>query len=212
MSMNMRSPHAQNFTQLSVPSFDTIVNLWYVISMSYDNLTPDELAAAKRQVAQYGVRAQEIVNELIACAVSNDHHRGGRLVREMYDEPDKLMLVVGMLTTAVVKGVTGPLATPEQLGIDTDTEIAVEAWEVGAADQLQAASANQDLEVFAKVALDLQIKAALSDFNRHLQETGYYPDAGHLMRALAILDRITVMGLAAESLRRLVMLEIEKGG
>lgn len=177
--------------------------------MSYDNLSPQEMAAAQRQIAEHGARAQEIVNELLACYMHNDHHHGGRLVREMYEEPDKLMLVIGLLTTAVVKGVTGPLATPEQLGID-DTE-EPEPWQTGVSDQLQAASQNQDLEVFARVALDAQIQAATSDFKRFFRETGQYPDTGHLLRALLILDRITVMALAAESLRRLVMKEVQDG-
>lgn len=178
--------------------------------MSYDNLNPQELAAAKRQIAEHGARAQEIVNELIACYTRNDHHAGGRLVREMYEEPDKLMLVIGLLTTAVVKGVTGPLATPEQLGIDIEGE--PEPWQIGVSDQLQAASESQNLPQFARIALDAQIKAAMSDFKGYFRENGHYPDTGHLVRALLILDRITVIALSAESLRRLVMSEIEKGG
>lgn len=177
--------------------------------MSFDKLTPQELEIAQRQISQYGERAKEIVNELIACAVNDDHYSGGLLVREMYQEPDKLMLVIGLLTTAVVKSVNGPLATPEQLGVDADAQ--PETWQVGVGDQLQAAAEERDVEQFARIAVDAQIKASVNDFKNYHEATGQYPDAGHIMRALLMLDRVTVMALAAESLRRLVMREVEDG-
>lgn len=177
--------------------------------MSFDNLSPEELQFAQRQISRYGERAGEIVNELLTCAMNNDHHGGGRLVREMYDEPDKLMLVIGLLTSAVVKGVSGPLATPEQLGIDTDEP--PEPWQVGAGDQMRAAAESQDLQEFARIALEAQIRASANDYTRHYQDTGHYPDSSCLLRAFLILDRITVMALATEALHRLVMLEVGDG-
>lgn len=178
--------------------------------MSLGKLTPAELAAAQQQIAQYGERATQIVHELIGCYHANDHHRGGALVREMHDEPDLLILVIGMLTTAVVKSANGPLATPEQLGVDTDMK--PEAWQVGAADQLQAASEQQDLIAFAQIALDAQIRASVSDFEQHLEQFGHYPDVGHLVRAFLLMDRTAVIAMAAEGLRRLTLKAMQDDG
>lgn len=178
--------------------------------MSFDNLNPDELIAAKRQVEQYGERSAEIVKELVAAYANNDHHHGGELVREMYNEPDKLLLVVGMLTTAVVRATTGPLATPEELGIDT-AQMEPQAWQVGVCDQMEAAAAENDFTAFAQIAMDAQLRAYQSDFLAHREQFGHWPDINHVMRGYMIMDRITVIALAAEALRRLVLQEVEEG-
>lgn len=177
--------------------------------MSMEGLSPDELAAAQRQVEQYGVRAAEIVKELVICYQTKDHHGGGRLVREMYDEPDLLMLVIGMLTTAVVKVATAPLATPEQIGVELTPP---EPWQVGTYDQMAAAAGEQDLIAFAGIAMDAQIRALKGDFMNHLAEHGHFPDVGSVMRSYLIADRMMVTVMAAEAIRRLVMQEVHSDG
>lgn len=181
-----------------------------VLTVSFDNLNPEELQVAREQIAQYGQRAAEITQGLINSCVANDHHGGGRLVREMYDEPDLLMLVVGMLVTAVVKDVDAPMATPEQLGIDTEADSAV--WQVAEIDQLQAAADENDVERFAKIALDAQVKSLTQDFRDYFAEHGHYPDMGNVMRGLLILDRGTLTVVLAEAITRLTMLEVGKEG
>lgn len=177
--------------------------------MSFDNLNPEELEIARQQVVQYGQRANEIARELVVSCIGNDHHAGGLLVREMYDTPDLLMLVVGLLVSAVAKGI-GPVATPEQLGIDT-TE-APELWQVAEADQMEAAASENDIEGFAKIALDAQVRALTQDFRGHFAEHGHYPDMGNVMRGLLILDRGTLTVIAAEAIQRLTMQEVHKEG
>lgn len=169
------------------------------------------MLAAQRQVAQYGERSAQIVQELINSCVNNDHHRGGELVREIYDEPDKLMLVIGMLTTAVVKSTTGPLVNPEELGVDT-SNTQLQPWEVGVHDQMQAAAQDNDAAAFASIAMDAQVRAHAEDFRQHRETTGHWPDVHNCMRAFLIMERTSVILMAAEGLRRLVMQEVEKEG
>lgn len=176
--------------------------------MSY-NLSPEEIAAAARQVRQYGQRANEIVKELLASCREGDPRAGGALVRECYEEPEKLMLVIGILTSAVVNGVNGPMATPEELGVEDVRES--EPWQVGVTDQLQAAVENGDVNTFAAIALDGQIRALIEDFKESLSTTGYYPDTASVVRSLLLADRVTVTAVAAEAIRRLTLTEAQRG-
>lgn len=176
--------------------------------MSYEGLDPAELAAAQAQVQQFGERAQQIVSELIEACLAKDHQRGGQLCREMYREPNLLLLVVGMLTSHVVKGVNGPLATPEQLGMDPDALDHSEPWEVGALDQISAAAENRDVNVFAALSVDALLRSYKSD----VADAADMPDAETMMRGFMVMDRMTVIAIAAELLRRVTIQEVGGSG
>lgn len=173
-----------------------------------DHLNPDELAAAQAQVNQYGERATQIVNALIRACLEKDHYRGGQLCQEMHREPNLLLLVVGMLTSHVVKGINGPLATPEQLGMDPNALDHSEPWEVGVMDQISAAAENRDVNVFAALSVDALLRSYKSD----VADAEDMPDAETMMRGFMVMDRMTVIAIAAELLRRLTIQEVGGGG
>ena len=171
--------------------------------------------AAQEQVARYGPRAAQIVAELIESCQANDHRKGGQLCTEMHAEPNLLLLVVGLLTSTVVKlsgGHTpsdGPIATPEELGMPADYQ--PETWQVGLADQLEAAAANNDIDTFAAVAVDGQIRSMHNDLRDQIENGGEFPTTQQLMRAFLVMDRGALITVGAEMLRRLLKQEVERG-
>ena len=170
-------------------------------------LTPEQVAAVQQQLAQYGQRAQEMVGELVAACQANDYHRGGELCREMYEKPDLLMLVVGILTSTVVRNYHGPMVDPSQLNMPEDYK--PEAWQVAVVDQMQAAAEQRDINVFASLAVDAELRAMREDV-RDLRARGEdMPDVEQLMRAFMVMDQPTVTAVAAEMMRRLLMQEVE---
>lgn len=173
-------------------------------------LTPEEIAAAQQQLSQHGQRATEIVGELIQACQSNDHRRGGELCQEMYETPDLLMLVVGLLTSTVVKNVTGPLASAEELGMPP--EVNPDAWQVGMVDQMEAAVEHRDINTFAALAVDAELRAMREDALELMARGGEMPSVEQLMRAFMVMDRVTVTAVAAEQMRRLLKMEVERGG
>lgn len=169
-------------------------------------MTPEQMVAAQQQIDAFGVRAQEIVQELLVCYRDQDHYRGGELCKEMWSEPNLLMLVIGLLTTMVVDSATGALIeTPEGANINP------QPWEVGAVDQMEAAAEQGDLNAFASIALDAQIRAYRDDMGRVMSQGGDPPDVRVLVQAFLAMNRVSVTAIAAEALRRLIMLEESKG-
>ena len=173
-------------------------------------LNPEEIAAAQRQLSQYGQRATEVVGELIQACQANDHHRGGELCQEMYQQPDLLLLVVGLLTSTIVKNVTGPLASAEEMGMPVEDN--PDAWQVGMVDQMEAAVEHRDINTFAALAVDGELRAMREDVRDALGRGEEMPSVEHLMRAFMVMDRVTVTAIAAEQMRRLLKLEVERGG
>lgn len=171
------------------------------------DFSPEEMLAAARQLQQHGERATQIVSELIEAARANDHHRGGALCREMYDCPDLLLLVVGMLTTTIVNSGVGLWKLPSDPPEPAE-EVPVQAWEVGAVDQMQAAAEAQDVNVFGQIALDAQLRAARDDI---AAMGGGIPDVETLVQANMMMNHMAVSILAAEALRRLLRQEIDNG-
>lgn len=166
-------------------------------------MTPDEEAAA-RVVAAYGERANQIVNELVKACLAEDPRRGGELVREAYATPDLLLLVVGMLTTGLVKGMNGAMAP---LVEEPETE-PTEIWQVAVKDQMAAAVDHKDMNEYARLAVDAQIRTLAAPFTNPVD----VPDTEQLVRTYAVLDRLSVMACAAEGLRRLVVEEVKRRG
>lgn len=170
-------------------------------------LSPEEEDRSRRQLAMYGEEAAQIVADLVEACKVGDHHEGGRLCRKIYNNPNLLLLVIGMLTTTIVRLADGQPVRPQDLGVPgEDSE--VEPWEVGALDQMQAAASQQDVDTFAQIALDTQIRAYLVDISRG---DGELPDVQTLLRGFLMMDRTAVVTLAAESLRRLLKQEMERG-
>lgn len=94
-------------------------------------LSPEEEERSRRQLAMYGERAVEIVTELVDACKTGDHHEGGRLCREIHSNPNLLLLVIGMMTTTIVRLADGQPVRPQDLGLDVK-ESETEPWEVGA--------------------------------------------------------------------------------
>lgn len=177
--------------------------------MSWEGMTPEAMIAAQQQIDKFGQRAQEIFAELQVCYTSNDHVRGGILVREMWEEPELLILVIGLLTSSLVDSRNGPLARPEEIGVEQQ-DINPEVWEIGALDQMEAAAEAHDVSGFARIALDAQIRAYAADMRRVVAAGGQPPDVETLMRGYMIMDQTSVVAVAAEALRRLVLQEVSK--
>lgn len=162
--------------------------------------SPEELAQAKHQFAVHGERARQIIDELIAACRAKDARRGGELCREMHDTPDLLMLVVGSLVMELVS------SQPPHESPQPDLDRPAEPWEVSIVDQLEAAASRNDLDVFARVALDAQVRAYLHDM-----DGGPVPDLRDLARPFSMMNHPTTALLAAEGLRRILRQEVEDG-
>lgn len=168
--------------------------------MTWDGMTPEQMVAAQQQVDTFGERALQIINELIECYRDGSYARGGMLCKEMWQQPDLLMLVVGRLTAMVIENATGPLVPVNPSDIPP-----LKLWERAAADQMDAAAESSDIAGFARIAVDAQIRAFLEDMERIVAAGGDPPGVEEIMQSYLSMDRISVVALASESLRRLVL-------
>lgn len=159
-----------------------------------------------RIVAKYGHRAHEIRDELREAFRVKDGYRAGQLCKEMWHHPDLLMLVVSLLLATPT---SGPLATPEEMGMDPESaRLKPEAWQVAANDQVEAAAEAHDFPTYARLATDAWLKAVVMDIRKYKADEGIWPDASYLLRGTMVAEPTALTAVAAECLYRLAMAEI----
>jgi hypothetical protein len=161
----------------------------------------------QRGIEAAGPRAQEVVQQLIDAMQAGDHVTLGFLCKEMHRDPNLLLVVISGLTASVIQLATGPLATPEQVGMPPDHK--PEAWHIGVLDQMQAAAGERDVNTFAQIAVDAEMRAFLQDI---ADRGGELPDVETFMRAFMVMDRVSLTAVAAEQMRRLLRAEMDKDG
>lgn len=186
-----------------------------------EQLSQAEIDAKSRQmIADHGVRASQIMAELVMAAQRNDQVKGGDLVREMLRTPDLAGLVVGMLTSSLVnlagsvtelqRKARGPAMSPEALGL-TQEELdrtAAEPSMVAQLDQIDAAFHNGNIPQAAQLLVDGEIRALKAVYENHHKEIGAYPDVGTVLSVAVMWMRDTALLIASESLHRLILQEV----
>lgn len=142
----------------------------------------DDLYWAKKIMGQYTEVADTTVNLLIKACEQQDSNALAYLVQQIYRRNDVLLLnqVLATLTTRVVKSQSNPL------------------WMQSVYDQCEAAIEHGDLEAYARMAVDGNLRAAEAD-----RADGRTIDYAYAVTALRSLNHETMKVIAAEMLRRL---------
>lgn len=168
-------------------------------------MNEDDLAHARRVWEQLADAAAGIAQRLVKSCRENDGDTAALIATQLQTAPDAnlAMLVLGQLTTRLVAAerraseTHGPLATPEDMGISAD-ELVPTPWQSAVADQLDAAAKDNDYRLYARTAVDNQIKCIYID-----REGGNNHDWEAMFRGMLLVDHQTLVVLATEMLHRL---------
>lgn len=173
----------------------------------------DDLEWARKIMAQYQAAATETMLALVASCRQNKPEVAASVAHTLTEKGDEhlLMMVLGQMTTQIVKAQRqakeshGPMLTPQEIGVDPEA-LKPSTWQVGMGDQLDAAVQDGDYRLWAKMAVDGQIQALLED-----QAAGMEPDLDRILTGMLLLEQQSVVTIAAEMLRRLVIHAQERG-
>jgi hypothetical protein len=155
------------------------------------------------KMQQYLDAAAETSQMLVDACRENNPAAGGHIVKQLFDKQDitYTMLVIGRLTTRVVAAerragdARGPIVTPEEMG---ESEEPVQPWQTSVMDQMEAAAQADDIEEFARVSVDAQLRSFDID-----ADNGYTVDFAHILKQMLMLNQYAVAVSAAEMARRL---------
>jgi hypothetical protein len=148
----------------------------------------DDLTWAKQVMSQYTAVADTTVNLLVKACEQQDSNALAYLVKQVYERQDILLLnqVLAALTTRVVFN--------ERRKAEDENPL----WMRSVYDQCEAAIEHRELEKYARMAVDGNLRAAEGD-----RASGLTIDFDYAVTALQSLNHETTKVIAAEMLRRL---------
>jgi len=168
-------------------------------------MNEDDLEYAKRLWASIGETAAVITQRLVKSCRENDGVTAALIAAQLKSQPESslLAMVLGQLTTRLVSAETraaaahGPLVTPQDMGLGPEA-LEPEPWQQAVADQLDAAAKDNDYRLYARTAVDNQLKSLEWD-----REAGNDHDWDAMFRGMLLVDQQTMVVLATEMLYRL---------
>lgn len=168
-------------------------------------MNEDDLAHAQRIWDKLSEAAGGIAQRLVQCCRENDGETAALIATQLKAQPDSnmLMLVLGQLTTRLVTTQAqatqahGPLITPEQLGY-TPENMEPAPWQRASFDQLTAAAKDNDYRLYARMAVDNQLKSLATD-----RANGDIPTWEAIFHGMLMVDQQTMVVLCTEMLYRL---------
>ena len=161
----------------------------------------------RAEFAKYQTGGTALAQSLVKSCRDNDSGTAAEIAQKLMDNGDVLllMMVLGQLTVRTVRAerranqAHGPLIEGDDLD---GAEVPV--WQVGVADQLNAAANDNDHRAFAKTLVDAQIKALKSDAAENDLDFNDEETYEAVLRGLMMLNHSTLLICAAEMTTRLM--------